>query len=535
MPTPREIAAWRFQVISFLIAPDINLADRRKRMREIVRHGVTAIASPASLSASGRNSKARVSKSTLLRWAGLYRSGGIAALEPKSRSGSARERQSAAQPCVDYAITLLLEQHSRSLTQLEVYLRGRFKDYALSRSTLARSIRKHPSYGAVQQLRVKDRRRERSRTFGVFEAAYPHQCWQLDGKGPFTVTLNNGQKVKVHVLSVLDDYSRSVLATVVATSESTSAAVRVVKDAIRAYGLPERFQFDHGSAFDSERFRTGLAILGVHRNFVTARTPEWQGKIERFHGALDLWFIRELPVQEVIDLDHLQQLLVATIELLWNEHEHRGTGQPPSDRLANAVSKRRVSPQELDLAFMMEVAARSDKKTGVVKLPNGKFVVTGREAGTKSLFRFDPDDEERAQRLPKNGAPVDLEPFKKRSLPEPKLPVQEKRGSGQLQRLFDTYTGRPNCEAGFGLPEVFVVISEVVGRRLPSNERDGLLIHGFYKQAGPLLETSFRALCERTKDSIGKGHALEVYLDDLNRRIAMSRAEKARPSEETSP
>jgi hypothetical protein len=46
------------------------------------------------------------------------------------------------------------------------------------------------------------------------------------------------------------------------------------------WALPERIQFDRGSAFDSHAFRNGLAALGIHRNFVKARSPEWEGKIE---------------------------------------------------------------------------------------------------------------------------------------------------------------------------------------------------------------------------------------------------------------
>ena len=39
----------------------------------------------------------------------------------------------------------------------------------------------------------------------LYETDQPHDCWQLDAKGPFPVTLIDGQTVRVHVLSILDE------------------------------------------------------------------------------------------------------------------------------------------------------------------------------------------------------------------------------------------------------------------------------------------------------------------------------------------
>ena len=98
-------------------------------------------------------------------------------------------------------------------------------------------------------------------------------------------------RVQVHVLSVLDDYSRYVLAAQVASSENEAAAIGVFEQAVGKWGLADRFQFDGGSAFNAKGFRQGLAQLGVHRNAVKVRTPEWQGKIEAYYRCLGRWFV----------------------------------------------------------------------------------------------------------------------------------------------------------------------------------------------------------------------------------------------------
>ena len=153
-------------------------------------------------------------------------------------------------------------------------LAGKFSDYALSRATLHRRLREHATYPAIEQLR--DQRPKK--LFSRYEAAFSHECWQLDGKGPFLVSLQRGVAIRVHVLSVLDDHSRSILGALVATGETT------------------RMQFDRGSAFDSEAFRTGIAQCGVHRNFVRSKQPTAQGKIEAYHRWLGRWFLDELKV-----------------------------------------------------------------------------------------------------------------------------------------------------------------------------------------------------------------------------------------------
>jgi transposase InsO family protein len=156
---------------------------------------------------------------------------------------------------------LLYEQPNRSLTQLEAYLQLQFENYRLSRSSLARHLRAHPAFNGIEKLR----QGHTSKLRALYEAQHPHEGWQLDGKGPFAVHLQKAGRVLVHVLSVLDDHSRYVLAAQLASCESEAAAIGVFEQAVGKWGLADRFQFDAGSAFEAKGFRQGLAQLGVHR------------------------------------------------------------------------------------------------------------------------------------------------------------------------------------------------------------------------------------------------------------------------------
>ena len=513
MPDPYTLAAWRFEQIAPFIDASLDEPARRAAWRARTR---TAVEWPGADERRRRGLspiQKPIPKSTLCRWLAAYRKAGYQGLLPKVRRDRGKPRHAGTQAWIHYAIALLYEQPQRSLTQLELYLALEFDDYALSRSSLARHLRAHPAYGGIERLRRGEGPKRRAR----YQADYPHEGWQLDAKGPFAVRLHPGPRVHVHVLSVLDDYSRYVLAARIAPAADTKAALAVFETAVAKWGLADRFQFDQGSAFESKLFRQGLAQLGIHRNAVKARTPEWQGKIEAYHRALTRWFVSELAAQEVVDLDHLQELLEAMLALMYNRHRHRELATTPEKRLAGRVSERRVSLTVLERAFCLETTAKAHPKTGEVRLPNGHFRVPAAYIGQRHRFAYHPGHLT-ARLLTSEGRESVLEPF--RTKPLAAVPPQSpRRGRGQLQKLLDRWHERPNAEPGFGLPEVFAELAELLGRSLPQSEREAHTVAAFYHRHGPLARAGFVAACARTRAALGTGRALSAYLNDLTRQI----------------
>ena len=232
MPDPAEIAARRFELIRILLDPIIERAQR-------------------------------ITKSTLYRWARLFREHGHEGLIPNSRKDLGASRSVNRSTWATYAIALLYEQPSRSLTVLGLYLRIEFEDYSWSRSALHRHVRRHPAFRGIESLRKGRKGKLRDR----WEAAFPHEGWQLDGKGPFRVRFDDGTTVELHVLSIIECYSRVILAAVLAPAEDRKATIAVLEKAIARWGLPTRIQYDRGSAFDSHDVRHAIAQLGVHRGY----------------------------------------------------------------------------------------------------------------------------------------------------------------------------------------------------------------------------------------------------------------------------
>jgi hypothetical protein len=259
----------------------------------------------------------------------------------------------------------------------------------------------------------------------------------------------------------------------------------------------------------------------VHRNALKVRTPEWQGKIEAYHRCLVRWFVNELPCQEVVDREHLQQLLEAMIALLYNRHRHRELATTPEKRLAARLSPRQVSLAVLRRAFFLETTAKAHPKTGEVRLPGGRFRVPAPFAGQRNRCAYHPLHPALAVLITRDGREIALPPFTKLPL-SAVAPQTPKCGTGQLQKLLDLWHGheRPNAQPGFGLPEVFGALAVLLGRLVPESDREARTVLGFYRKHGPLPREPFLAACARTSKSLGKGRPLSAYLADLERQIS---------------
>lgn len=529
MAKPHEIATWRFEQIAPALDSSLTPAQQQQAIRDASAHAVDWPRSEAEIKRGDPPRRKAIARSTLYLWMKQYRAGGLDALSPERRAdhGQTRVDRSAQ---IDYAMGLLLEEPGRSLTQLVRYLELEFDKQVISRSTLSRGLCAHSSYALIKELRTPGKSKPRDR----YQADYAHECWQLDGKGPFTVQFTDGTTVRVKVLSILDCYSRAVLAAMVANEEDIPAAVAVFTLAVRKYGVADRLQMDRGSAFDSLTFRSGLAQLGVHRNRVKAQNPPAQGIVEAYHRSLGRWFINELQHQQVHDLQHLQALLDAFIAEFYNKHRHDEIKTTPVQRLAGRMAKHRVSDDLLRQAFWVEVAVHAERKTGKVKLPVGLYRVSSVFAGARCTLRYDPTPGGRVVLVTADGRELELAPFEVKPLPPPVW--EPKPATGQLQKLYDVWQGkeRPNAQPGFGLPEVLRELGNAIGRAVPASKADGERVRAFYRQHGPLPREAFLVALERTAKALGPGRPLAAYLDDLERQVSAAEPNRDPPTEDIS-
>jgi transposase InsO family protein len=434
---------------------------------------------------------------------------------------------------VQVALRIWCDDPEMSLTfllaQLDADPELRLKDrgVVVSRSTLHRYLQAHDLYRHLRKL-AKKTRAVRTR----YSPRTPHDIWHLDAKGPFDVKLASGAIVVVHVMTVLDGASRAVLACLIVPTPDLKAAVRVFQSAARRWGLPERVACDRASIFDSHAFRAGLALLGVHRIWTRSRNPEANGKIEAYHRCLAAWFVRRLPKQVVVDLVHLEQLLLAMVEVIYQDHRHRELKATPRAVLDDRVSPRIVPAPRLVEAFRASVVKKAHPKTGEVDLGGKKYLVPPSLRGRRLTFLVDPAEEaplvvvepSTEKHIPLT--PVAVAPTARKLLRE--VSREERRGDGPLQRLYDQWQGqiRPIAEAGFGLPELLRLLADAAKRHVPMSDDEAALVHRVYQSIGPLGRAATEKAFAEIVAELGPQRPLMAYLDALKRRVRHSKEKK---------
>jgi transposase InsO family protein len=426
---------------------------------------------------------------------------------------------------------LLREDDGMTYTFLLEVLRATFPQHIIKRSTLQRRLASCPEYARVKRARKRSRRRTR------FVAKKPHDIWHTDAKGPVEVLLRCGAVLVFHIITILDDATRAVLAALVVPSPNLAAAVRVFRMAALRWGLPNRLYADRATIFDSEPFRRGLAQLGAHRIETKARNPEAHGKIEAYHRVLVMWFTKRLGSQVVVDLPHLQQLLDGVIATLYQPHPHRGLKCSPEEALGGLVSARSVPPTRLYEAFRQQRRLSAHRKTGEIEIAGVTYLVPDELRGQRLTFLLDPPEE-----IP----PVVVDPHSgnehelRRAAIKPgdvngsedgAAAEQARWGAGALQTLYDGWRGkpRPQAEPGFGLPEIYALLGSVSGRHVPRSEHEAALVQRIYRDAGPFGRAATEAAMRAIEGELGRGRPIRTYLDALVRLAARHGAEREEP------
>ena len=121
-----------------------------------------------------------------------------------------------------------------------------------------------------------------------FVRSRPNELWQMDFKG------QKGSPAITGPLSVVDDHSRYLL-TLTQTGTTAQAPVKAcLEEAFQAFGLPDAMLMDHGVPWWNASQAQGWTQLsiwlmrqGIRCLFSGIRHPQTQGKVERFHGALE--------------------------------------------------------------------------------------------------------------------------------------------------------------------------------------------------------------------------------------------------------
>ncbi len=219
-----------------------------------------------------------------------------------------------------------------------------------------------------------------------FRAERRHQYWSADVRYLDIVDEHLVGK-RAYAVTILDNYSRAVLASSVSPTQDLSAFLSVLHRAVERHGSPEALVTDSGSIFRANRAKAVYEALGIRKERIERGRP-WQNFIETAFNVqrrmADHHFARARSWPELVSA-HSRWVEEYNAQY-HSAHEKRPDGRrTPADVLGRlTLADVRYRPQDLDRAFFSEHFSRVLDALGYVVWRRwrvyGEEGLAGREA-----------------------------------------------------------------------------------------------------------------------------------------------------------
>ena len=116
----------------------------------------------------------------------------------------------------------------------------------------------------------------------------PHQLWATDAS--YFRVVGWGY---YYLVTVMDDYSRFILAWKVQRDMTANSLIEVVQEAVDSTGMTDvpledrtKLLSDNGSGYVSRAFREYMRVVGIRHVLAAPYHPQTNGKLERYHRTL---------------------------------------------------------------------------------------------------------------------------------------------------------------------------------------------------------------------------------------------------------
>lgn len=187
-----------------------------------------------------------------------------------------------------------------------------------------------------------------------FATTRRHQIWSVDIRYIEDHGLETDKPI--YVLSVLENYSRALLASLMSPRQDLTAYLVVLREAIARHGAPEVLVSDSGSIFKAKAAQAICQALGIAKRQIDAGEP-WQNYIEAHFGIMrlmaDYHFARATSWPELHAV-HQQFFDDYNQQKHWAHQERPVSKQSPADVLG-WVHGMWCDPADLDRLFRLRV------------------------------------------------------------------------------------------------------------------------------------------------------------------------------------
>jgi hypothetical protein len=223
-----------------------------------------------------------------------------------------------------------------------------------------------------------------------YKATAPHEFWFIDGrKMDFAI---DGSKW--WSLIILDGYSRTMLAGVVAPAEASWVALMVLYTACLHYGVPKTVISDSGGAFTSKAFEAVCHRLQIHHELIESTKGEsylnWMET--HFNIQRRLYDYQFSLAHPPVELEQVHQVYMETDNTTAHQGFLKDQFDPPIPLEAlGEVKGRLYSPEELSRKFSQALLPRTTNQYGCVTVHRYHFYVEAGVPKTQVLLWVDGD------------------------------------------------------------------------------------------------------------------------------------------------
>ena len=181
---------------------------------------------------------------------------------------------------IDCIVSAAREMPELSCRQLAAWTTDNM-GFSVSESTVYRILRRE---GLVKrpETRLAAGKEYHRKTTG------PHQMWATDAS--YFRVVGWGY---CYLVTVMDDYSRFILAHRLQRDMTSDSFIEVVQEAVARTGMDQiritdrtRLLSDNGPGYVSRAFRDYLGMVGIKHILATPFHPQTNGKLERYHRTL---------------------------------------------------------------------------------------------------------------------------------------------------------------------------------------------------------------------------------------------------------
>jgi putative transposase len=215
-------------------------------------------------------------------------------------------------------------------------------------------------YGLAKPVRA-----PHTKTPQPFAAVRRHQYWSVDIRHLDMANIG----MKVYCVTILENYSRAILASGLFPTQDLSAYLMILYAAIRQHGIPETLVSDSGAVFvTAKQAKAIYAALGIEKREIERGKP-WQNYIEttfKIQRRMADWHFAKATTWAELLAVHDQWVVDYNYQVHWAHRERDDERRTPRDVLA-WYTGRPVTPEELHRLFYRTRFGRKLDKMGYVR------------------------------------------------------------------------------------------------------------------------------------------------------------------------